>query len=68
MRLIISHTICIKNGIRYANPNTAILIHLTSVVCMTPLASTDRCQSKMQIQKLKTSNTLIIHQKSMKFS
>ena len=45
MRLIISHTICIKNGIRYANPNTAILIHLTSVVCMTP-ASTDRCQSK----------------------
>lgn len=46
MRLIISHTICIKNGIRYANPNTAILIHLTSVVCMTPAASTDRCQSK----------------------
>ena len=46
MRLTISHTICIKNGIRYANPNTAILIHLTSVVCITPAASADRCQSK----------------------
>ena len=50
MRLIISHTICIKNGIRYANPNTNIN-PFDSVVCMTPVASTDRCQSKMQIQK-----------------
>ena len=64
MRLITSHMICTRKGSKYANPSTAILIHFTSVVCMTPVASTDLNQSKSaNPKKLSTSMPLTIHQK-----